>query len=88
MYIFVSLPQQSTILFSENGGFIKFSPQGEHLAAVNSLEGSLKVLRTLTQNVKLNVTLSLPTNVEWHYRYPLVCIGDDSKLCFWKISSK
>ncbi|KAF7284867.1 hypothetical protein GWI33_021508 [Rhynchophorus ferrugineus] len=39
------LPQQSTILFSENGGFIKFSPQGEHIAAVNSLEGSLKVLR-------------------------------------------
>lgn len=82
------LPQQSTILFPENGGTIKFSPQGELLAAVNSLDGSLKVVHTLTQTLKLSASLSLPSNVQWHFYYPLVCVGDDSKLCFWKISSK
>lgn len=82
-----SLPQQSAILFPENGGTIKFSPQGELLAAVNSLDGTLKVLHTTTQNLKLNVSLTLPTNVQWHFHYPLVCVGDDSKLCFWKVSA-
>ncbi|ENN79592.1 nucleoporin Nup37 [Dendroctonus ponderosae] len=81
------LPQQSAILFPENGGTMKFSPQGELLAAVNSLDGSLKVLHTTTQCLKLNVSVTLPTNVQWHFHYPLVCIGDDTKLCFWKISA-
>ncbi|XP_030763633.1 nucleoporin Nup37 [Sitophilus oryzae] len=79
------LPQQSTILFSENGGHIKFSPQGELLAAVNSLDGTIKVIHTLTQTVRLTANVSLPSNLEWHYHYPIVCIGDDSKLCFWRV---
>ncbi|XP_050301561.1 nucleoporin Nup37 [Anthonomus grandis grandis] len=82
------LPQQSTILFPENGGTIKFSPQGELVAAVNNLDGSLKVVHTVTQHQKLNVSLSLPSNVQWHYHYPIVCVGDDMKLCFWKVSTK
>lgn len=86
--IFFSLPQQSTILFPENGGTVKFSPQGELLASVNSLDGSLKVIHTMTQSLKLNATVTLPTNVQWHYHYPIVCVGDDTKLCFFKVNSK
>ncbi|XP_066252618.1 nucleoporin Nup37 [Euwallacea similis] len=81
------LPQQSTLLFSENGGNIKFSPQGELVAAVNSLDGSLKAVHTITQSLKLTASVSLPTNVQWHLHYPVVCVGDDTKLCFWKITS-
>ncbi|KAL1490013.1 hypothetical protein ABEB36_013927 [Hypothenemus hampei] len=79
------LPQQSTLLFPENGGHIKFSPQGELLAAVNSLDGSLKVVHTTTQTLKLNARVFLPTNVQWHYHFSILCVGDDAKLCFWKL---
>ncbi|KAJ8972533.1 hypothetical protein NQ317_013848 [Molorchus minor] len=82
------LPLHSSILFPENGGNLKFSPQGELVAAVNSLDSSLKIVHVKTQAVKLTATVTLPTNVCWHYRYPIVCIGDDTKLCFWKVSGK
>lgn len=75
------------MLFLENGGNVKFSPQGELIAVVNSLDNLLKVLHVKSQAVKLIANLTLPTNVCWHYRYPLICIGDDFNLCFWKISA-
>lgn len=78
----------NNILFSENGGNLKFSPQGELIAVVNSLDGSLKIVHVKSQAVKLTAGVTLPTNVCWHYRYPLVCVGDDSKLCFWKVSAR
>lgn len=82
-----SLPQQSTIVFSENGGHTRFSPQAELIATVNSLDGSLKVVHTTTQTLKLSSNVVLPTNVQWHYHYPIVCVGDDTRLCFWRINS-
>ncbi|CAG9762476.1 unnamed protein product [Ceutorhynchus assimilis] len=78
------LPQNSTIIFPENGGTIQFSPQGELLAAVNSLDGSLKVVQTVTQTLKLSAQVSLPSNVQWHYLHPIVCVADDTKLYFWR----
>lgn len=75
------------MLFLENGGNVKFSPYGELIAAVNSLDNLLKVVHVKTQTVKLIASLTLPTNVCWHYRYPLVCIGDDFNLCFWKLTA-
>ncbi|KAG5876269.1 hypothetical protein JTB14_013006 [Gonioctena quinquepunctata] len=78
------LPLNNNIIFMENGGHIKFSPQGELIAAVNSLDKVLRVVHVKTQAGKLSANVTLPTNVCWHYRYPLVCIGDDFKLCFWK----
>ncbi|CAH0560041.1 unnamed protein product [Brassicogethes aeneus] len=80
-------PVWTSVLFPENGGSIKFSPQAELLAATNSLEGTLKVVHVKSQATKLAANLTLPTNVSWHYRYPLVCVGDDRKLCFWKVSA-
>nr|CAH7764685.1 unnamed protein product [Callosobruchus chinensis] len=78
------LPQQHNVFFNENGGNIKFSPQGELVAAVNSLDSSMKIIHVKSQTVKLTASVALPTNVTWHYRYPLVCLGDDYRLCFWK----
>ncbi|XP_060530158.1 nucleoporin Nup37 [Cylas formicarius] len=80
------LPQQSNLVFSENGGQVRFSPHEELYATVNSLEGSLKVFHIKTQTIKLSVSVCLPTNIQWHYHYPLICVGDDSKLCFWKVN--
>ncbi|CAH1159790.1 unnamed protein product [Phaedon cochleariae] len=79
------LPLHNNIVFTENGGHIKFSPQGELVAAVNSLDSNLKIIHVKSQTVKLTAAVSLPTNVCWHYRFPLVCVGDDFKLCFWKV---
>ncbi|XP_028132214.1 nucleoporin Nup37 [Diabrotica virgifera virgifera] len=81
------LPLQNNILFPENGGRIAFSPQAELVAAVNSLDSTLKVFHVRSQAVKLTAGLTLPTNVCWHYRYPLICVGDDFKLCFWKVTA-
>lgn len=75
------------MVFPENGGNVKFSSQGELLAAVNCLGNSLKILHVKSQVVKFTANVTLPTNVCWHYRYPLVCIGDDYTLCFWKVSA-
>lgn len=88
MFLCFSLPKYKAVIFPENGGHIKFSPQGELVASVNSLDGSMKVLHVKTQAVKLTASVILPTNVCWHYRYPLVCIGDDYNLCFWKVTAK
>ncbi|XP_023011543.1 nuclear pore complex protein Nup37 [Leptinotarsa decemlineata] len=82
------LPIHNNLLFTENGGNVKFSPQGELIAAVNSLDRTLKIVHVRSQAGKLTASVTLPTNVCWHYRYPLVCIGDDYKLCFWKVSAK
>ncbi|XP_057651980.1 nucleoporin Nup37 [Diorhabda carinulata] len=81
------LPVQINTLFPENGGCIQFSPQGELIAAVNSLDGSLRIFHVKSQAVKLTAGVTLPTNLCWHYRYPLVCIADDFKLCFWKVTA-
>ncbi|KAJ8964037.1 hypothetical protein NQ314_005177 [Rhamnusium bicolor] len=81
------LPLNNNIIFPENGGSIKFSPHGELIAGVNSLDGSLKIIHVKSQALKLTASVTLPTNVCWHYRSPVVCIGDDTKLCFWKVSA-
>lgn len=70
------------------GGHVKWSPLGEMVASVNILEGLLKVSHTQSHQQLLNTRVSLPTNLAWHYRYPLVCTGDDTKLLFWKVLSK
>lgn len=75
------------MLFLENGGNLKFSSHGELIAAVNCLDNHLKILHVKGQVVKLTASVTLPTNVCWHYRYPLVCIGDDYNLCFWKVTA-
>ncbi|KAJ8932453.1 hypothetical protein NQ318_019387 [Aromia moschata] len=83
-----SLPVHNNMIFPENGGDIKFSRQGELVAAVNSLDGSLKIVHVKSQAIKLTGSVTLPTNVCWHYRCPIVCVGDDNKLCFWQVSAK
>lgn len=81
------MPLHKCMIFPENGGLVNFSSQGEFIASVNCLDNSLKVLHLKSQTVKLSATVTLPTNVSWHYRHPLFCIGDDDNLCFWKVFS-
>ncbi|CAG9856616.1 unnamed protein product [Phyllotreta striolata] len=83
----VCLPLQVSTLFSKNGGQIKFSPLGELVAGINNLDQMLKVFHVKSESIKLSASVTLPSNICWHYRYPLVCIGDDSKLCFWKVTA-
>lgn len=73
-------------LFAESGGSIKFSQSGELLAAVNQMDSVLKVVHMPTLQQRLSAKVVLPTKITWHYRFPLVCLGDDTKLCFWKVT--
>ncbi|XP_065158113.1 nucleoporin Nup37 [Atheta coriaria] len=82
-----SCPKQK-LLFTQHGGSLRFSALGELVAAVNKLEGSLKVVHIHTLQQRLNVPIQLPTNVTWHSRLPVLCVGDDRRLCFWKVKSK
>ncbi|XP_017772692.1 PREDICTED: nucleoporin Nup37 [Nicrophorus vespilloides] len=79
-----STPRQ-TFIYSSNGGNIKFSAFGELVACVNKLECSLKVTHTRTMQLKFSTFISLPTNVCWHFKLPILCLGDDKHLCLWKI---
>ncbi|XP_022901719.1 nucleoporin Nup37 [Onthophagus taurus] len=84
----LSRPIQTKLIYTESGGDLKFNMSGEFLAIVNKLENSIKVFHVQTQQERLNATLSSPTNITWHFRYPLICVGDDRKLNFWKIPGK
>lgn len=66
---------------------MKFNQDGNLIAVVNSLSFNLKVIQHENNQIKLNTQVTLPTNVTWHFRLPLVCVGDDRHLCFWKVES-
>lgn len=85
---FSSVPINSTLIFTESGGNIKFSAFGELIAAVNNLGGNLKVINLQTNQIKLSVPVTLSTNIAWHSRCPIVCVGCYTKLNFWRIVSK
>ncbi|RZC40989.1 nucleoporin Nup37 [Asbolus verrucosus] len=85
---FCSVPIKNNLIFTEAGGHIRFSPFGELVAAVNGLDGTLKVMHVQNNQMKLSVPVTLPSNVSWHCRCPIVCIGDYMTLMFWKVISK
>lgn len=58
------------------------------IGLVNRLAGTLKVVRMQNQQLKVCAKVNIPTNISWHFRLPYICLGDDTKLCFWKIISK
>ena len=74
------------LLHTDNGGDIKFCPLGNLVASVNKLDNSLKIIHINSQEQRLHVGVVCPTNVTWHFRQLLVCVGDDSMLRFWKVS--
>lgn len=76
------------ILHSFSGGFIKVNSTGELVASVNRLEGCVKVSLISTQQQRLSMPVLLPTNITWHYKLPIFCVGADQKLCFGKVSPK
>src|SRR5215510_7506753 len=87
-FVYFSRPMEVKLIHTEAGGDIKFSPIGDLVAAANKLENSLKVIHVSTLQERLNAKVSLPSNIAWHSSMPLVCIGDDYKLCFWKVATK
>ncbi|KAK9873054.1 hypothetical protein WA026_020788 [Henosepilachna vigintioctopunctata] len=82
-----STPKLSTLIFTEAGGYLKFCPQGEFVAALNPLERNLKVVKLNSQEQQFSTFMKLPTNFCWHFKYPIICAGDDNKLCVWKINT-
>lgn len=87
MKLFFSAPTSSALVFTEAGGYLKFSPQGDLIAVLNPLEGTLKVYTPKMLELQFSTFINLPTNFSWHYKYPLICVGDDSKFCIWKINT-
>ncbi|KAF5285623.1 hypothetical protein FQR65_LT13104 [Abscondita terminalis] len=80
-----SQPSKIKLIHAVNGGTVKINSSGELLASVNKLEGCLKVSLVNSQQQRLLVNVKLPSNIAWHFRLPLLCIGDDNKLCMWNI---
>lgn len=72
-------------LYTESGGHIRFSQSGDLIASVNHLDSVLKVVHVPTLQQRLSAKVVLPTKINWHYRFPFVCLGDDNKLRFWKV---
>ncbi|KAK5643283.1 hypothetical protein RI129_007128 [Pyrocoelia pectoralis] len=83
-----SLPTNSKLLHTVDGGYLKINGTGELVAFVNRLEGFVKVALINSQQQRLCASLDLPTSLSWHFRLPLLCVANDNKLCFWKISNK
>ncbi|KAL3265887.1 hypothetical protein HHI36_010078 [Cryptolaemus montrouzieri] len=81
-----STPKYSSLISTEAGGSLKFSPHGELIAALNPLEGTLKIFKTNSHEQQFSTFINLPTNFCWHYRYPIICAGDDNKFCIWKVN--
>lgn len=83
-----SRPSHAKLLCTESGGYLRFGHVNELIGVVNQLDATLKVLHIPTMQERLNVQVCLPSNLTWHFRFPIVCIGDDGRLCFWKVSHK
>lgn len=83
--IIFSRPAHSKVINTEDGGYMKFNQEGNLVAIMCPLAFNFKVFQLQNSQLKLNVPVLLPTNVTWHFRLPVVCIGDDRDLCFWKI---
>ncbi|KAB0800098.1 hypothetical protein PPYR_07978 [Photinus pyralis] len=83
-----SLPTNSKLLHTADGGYLKINATGELVAFVNRLEGYVKVAMVNSQQQRLCASLDLPTSLTWHFRLPLLCVANDNKLCFWKVSNK
>lgn len=86
--VYFSVAVSNSLLFTEAGGNIKFSPFGELIAAVNNVDSTLKVVSVQNNHLKLTVNVTLPSNVSWHCRCPIVCVGDYKTLSFWRVTSK
>ncbi|KAF5302276.1 hypothetical protein FQA39_LY10315 [Lamprigera yunnana] len=82
-----SRPSHTKIIHTTNGGSIKINSFGELVASVNRLEGCAKVSLISSQQQRLMMPIKLATSATWHFRLPILCIPDDSKLCFWNIPS-
>nr|XP_008191668.2 PREDICTED: nucleoporin Nup37 [Tribolium castaneum] len=82
------VPASNTLVFTEAGGFVRFNSFGNLVAAINSLDSTLKIVDCQINQMKLSVPVTLPSNVSWHCRYPIVCVGDYMTLTFWKVVSK
>lgn len=87
IYIYFSRPAHSKMIHVDGGGHMQFSPLGNLVATVNSLASCMKVTQLQNGHTKLNTSVLLPTNATWHFRLPIVCIGDDRTLCFWRIDA-
>lgn len=75
-------------MYTEGGGEVKFSPGTELIAILNKLENSMKVVHVQTQRERLSVKLTLPSNLTWHLRIPMICVSEGDKLHFWKVVTK
>lgn len=71
-----------------NGGHLSFNSTGELVATVNACEGAIKVVLMQNQQQRLSAQLMLASNPVWHFRLPILCVAEDNKLRFWKVSTK
>lgn len=88
IFVYFRRPTLSNGIFTEPGGQLKFSSSTDLVALLNRVENVLQVLQIQNKQQRLYTKVNVPTNISWHFQLPYVAVGDDTKVLFWKVSSK
>nr|CAD7599906.1 unnamed protein product [Timema genevievae] len=73
----------------EGSECVKFSPLNHsYIATIGQPKHQLKITHLASPHPILVTNLQLTGGLTWHYRLPYVCVGNDRKLCMWKIATK
>lgn len=84
-----SLPIDARPVHVEGGQLLRFSQlSDQYIATVGQADLQLKVTYIKSKHPALTASLQLVGGLTWHFRLPYVCVGNDRKLCFWKVATK
>ncbi|PSN45603.1 Nucleoporin Nup37 [Blattella germanica] len=84
-----SRPVEMRPVHVEGGQLLKISHLSDlHVATVGRPDMQLKVTHIKSKQPVLTASLQLIGGLTWHFRLPYVCVGNDRKLCLWKVATK
>ncbi|XP_069685180.1 nucleoporin Nup37 [Periplaneta americana] len=84
-----SRPVEMRPVHVEGGQLLRFSQlSDQHIATVGQPDLQLKITHIKTKHPVLTASLQLIGGLTWHFRLPYVCVGNDRKLCLWKVATK
>nr|CAD7195511.1 unnamed protein product [Timema douglasi] len=82
-------PLETCSAHVEGSECVRFSPLNHsYIATIGQPKHQLKITHLASPHPILVTNLQLTGGLTWHYRLPYVCVGNDRKLCMWKISTK
>nr|CAD7263576.1 unnamed protein product [Timema shepardi] len=82
-------PLETCSAHVEGSECVRFSPLNHsYIATIGQPKHQLKITHLASPHPILVTNLQLTGGLTWHYRLPYVCVGNDRKLCMWKIATK